>query len=211
MTPPPDLGLGLVAVVGAYGLGSIPSGVLIARASGRDLFSEGSGNIGATNVWRTLGPLPGLTCFVLDGLKGFLPPATGFGLVGPGWWGVLLGLFAMLGHTRSCFLGFRGGKAVATGVGVLAAVAPAVALGALFTWLGCLVAFRMVSLASVIASLTLPVWAWMQPHPRSVQVLACAVAIAIPILHRSNMSRIRAGTEPRIGRIIPFPAKKDLS
>ncbi|MEB3186678.1 MAG: glycerol-3-phosphate 1-O-acyltransferase PlsY [bacterium] len=200
MTPASSPGLALLAILGAYVLGSVPSGVLIARASGRDLLTEGSGNIGATNVWRTLGPVPGLMCFTLDGLKGAIPAASGFGLQGASWWPVLLGLFAILGHVWSIFLRFRGGKAVATGVGVLGALTPGVALGALGTWVLVLAVGRIVSLASVLAAMSLPLWSLLVPVSGPVQVLLWTVAIAIPVLHRGNLNRIRSGTEPRLGQ-----------
>jgi glycerol-3-phosphate acyltransferase PlsY len=200
MTPASSPGVALLALLGAYVLGSVPSGVLIARAAGRDLLSEGSGNIGATNVWRTLGPVPGFLCFTLDGLKGAVPAVTGFGLKGPSWWPVLLGLLAILGHVWSVFLRFRGGKAVATGVGVLGALTPWVALGALGTWLVVLALSRIVSLASVLAALSLPLWSVLVPVSGPVRVFIWTVAIAIPVLHRANLNRIRTGTEPRLGQ-----------
>ena len=187
-----------VWALAAYLIGSLPFGQMMAGLSGLDLRQEGSGNIGATNVWRTLGPVAGIGCFVLDSGKGFVPTWGAMVLGWPTRWAVLAGALAMAGHVWSCFLGFRGGKAVATGVGVILALCAPVAGAALATWIVLLASSRMVSLASVGAALSIPGWMLILPQPPTVLMFGSLVAIAIPWFHRHNLARIWRGEEPRI-------------
>jgi acyl phosphate:glycerol-3-phosphate acyltransferase len=210
-----------IAVVLAYLIGAVPFGLLIGRLHGVDLRNIGSGNIGATNCGRVLGRKWGLVCFALDLLKGFVPVfAAGwwFGLVGGAgsasraaewaWLGVAVA--AVLGHIFPVWLGFRGGKGVATGLGVVLGVWPYLtipALGAAATWMLYAGTFRYVGLASVVASLLLPAyvlvgaWATGSPADRTAPYLAISggMALLIIVRHRSNLQRTWTGTEPRLG------------
>src|SRR5262245_28734497 len=159
-----DLILPYAIIAGAYLIGALPFGWLVARWRGVDIFAHGSGNIGATNVGRVLGRRFGLLVFLLDFAKGAIPVAAGLALaarldpstpVPPEVYGVGAGLAALLGHLFSPCLGFRGGKGVATGAGVVVVLFPVAALGALLAWIAVVSATRTVSLASLTAAVTL--------------------------------------------------------
>ncbi|HEY9857271.1 MAG TPA: glycerol-3-phosphate 1-O-acyltransferase PlsY, partial [Stenomitos sp.] len=157
-----------LAVLGAYLLGSVPFALLISRVFFRiDIREHGSGNVGATNVVRVLGKGPGIACFVLDFLKGAVPVWVGSTLGFP-WWGLLLlGVASILGHSKSVFLRFTGGKSVATGAGVVVALSPWVGLAALAVWAVVFAVSRIVSLGSIVAAASLPLWmvVFHQPVP----------------------------------------------
>jgi glycerol-3-phosphate acyltransferase PlsY len=187
---------GLIAL--GYLLGSCPWGYWLVRlVKHQDIRKVGSGNIGATNVWRTYGRSLGLPVVVLDVLKGFVPALLGAVYVSH-LAGILAGAAAMLGHWRPLFLRFaKGGKMVATCGGVFFGVAPWVALAAGVVWLVAFLLFRYASLASILAGIALPVAAALIGYPTSVVVFAALAALAILYLHRTNLSRLRAGTEHR--------------
>jgi len=147
----------LAVVIISYLLGSISFGYLVAKYwKGIDIRQFGSGNVGTTNVFRTLGPVPGVIVFFGDFFKGAV--ATWLGLwAGNEWIGIFAGLVAMIGHSHSLFLNFKGGKVIATGVGVLFALNYKVALAALAIWAVVLFLFRYVSLASIIAAVMVPI------------------------------------------------------
>jgi glycerol-3-phosphate acyltransferase PlsY len=181
-----------------YLAGSIPTGYWLVLALRReDIRKVGSGNIGATNVWRTYGAGYGVPVMALDVAKGFVPALLATIFVGH-LAGVLAGGAAMLGHWRPLFMGFaRGGKAVATCGGAFLGVAPVVGgLGAV-VWLVVFVLFRYASLASIIAALSLPLIAIALGEPWPVIAFAAIAALAVIVLHRPNISRLRAGTETR--------------
>lgn len=191
-------------VAAAYLLGSIPSGVLVARAmGGRDPRSAGSGNIGATNVGRVLGKKAGLLTLFLDALKGFVPAFLAARYLPAPWHPCAVGFSSFAGHLFPLYLRFRGGKGIATGAGVMAAVSPlslAAGLGlfALTLW-----RWRMVSLASVTASASLPVLAYFLTPPEltlPATLLSAALAVLTVYKHRENLARIRAGTESKLGQ-----------
>jgi glycerol-3-phosphate acyltransferase PlsY len=185
------------ALVG-YLAGSIPTGYWLVRLlKHEDIREVGSGNIGATNVWRTYGARYGVPVMLADTLKGFVPALLATHYAGP-LAGVLAGGAAMLGHWRPLFMGFaRGGKAVATCGGAFLAVAPVVGgIGAL-VWVVTFVLFRYASVASIVAALSLPVAAVLLHEPWPVIVFAALAALAVLVLHRPNISRLRAGTETR--------------
>ena len=217
MEPSPAILFGALPL-GAYFVGSIPFGVMIARAKGIDLRARGSGNVGATNVGRVVGRGWGYLCFVLDVAKGLVPVL----LVGmylrqggeltayrqAGWLAVALG--AIGGHVFSFWLGFRGGKGVATSLGVLLGVYPYftfAGLAALGLWCVVVLCWRYVSLASIAAAGAFPLiflaacglgrWPIRQLWP----LLAFAVAMAALVIarHRGNIARLLAGTENKIG------------
>jgi glycerol-3-phosphate acyltransferase PlsY len=185
-------------IVLGYLLGSCPWGYWLVRlVKHQDIRKVGSGNIGATNVWRTYGRSLGLPVVVLDVLKGFVPALLGAVYVSH-LAGILAGAAAMLGHWRPLFLRFaKGGKMVATCGGVFFGVAPWVALAAGVVWLVAFLLFRYASVASILAGIALPVAAVLIGYPTSVVVFAALAALAILYLHRTNLSRLRAGTEHR--------------
>ena len=185
-------------LVGGYLAGSMPFGYWLVRAAhGEDIRRLGSGNIGATNVWRVYGWRHGVPVVVLDVAKGLVPALAGAQLVSP-LVGVLAGAAAMLGHWRPLFLGFaRGGKTVATAAGVFLAVAPEVALAGLLIWAALFLATRYVSVASMGSALALPVVAWLVGRSWPVVAFAAGAAVAVVLLHRANIARLRAGTENR--------------
>jgi len=187
-------------VLFGYLLGSCPWGYWLVRVfKHEDIRKVGSGNIGATNVWRTYGKSLGIPVVVLDTLKGYIPALVGMMLVTPHDLAALAaGGAAMLGHWRPLFLRFaRGGKMVATCGGVFFGVAPWVAAAAGAVWLIAFFAFRYASVASILAGVTLPVAAVAFGYPISVIVFALVAFGAILFLHRTNLRRLRAGTESR--------------
>jgi glycerol-3-phosphate acyltransferase PlsY len=218
-------------VAGAYMIGSIPFGVLLARTRGIDIRKHGSGNVGATNVGRVLGRRLGLACFVLDVSKGAIPVLVAgwyFQLLGrdtmatpaaDSWWWLGVAFAALAGHMASVFLGFRGGKGVATAFGGLVAMWPTLGLAALAAfaaWIVVVLPTRMVSLASMVAAIVLPAVAvgillsadvpdsippsdvW----PRRLPAIIVSSLIGAMVLwrHRSNLARIISRTESRIGQ-----------
>jgi acyl phosphate:glycerol-3-phosphate acyltransferase len=187
-------------LVGGYVLGSCPWGYWLVRIfRHEDVRESGSGNIGGTNVWRSYGSRLGLAVLVLDVLKGFAPALLGVLLVSH-LVGVLAGSAAMAGHWRPLFLRFaRGGKVIATGGGVFFAVAPLVAFTALAVWIALFFSLGFASVASMLGAATTPVTAWIYGYPRAVQIFGLATAVAAAYLHRSNIGRLRAGTESRSG------------
>ena len=182
----------------SYLLGSIPFGLLIAKTKGVDIRTQGSGNIGATNVLRCLGKPAGISCFVLDVLKGFVPAFCflKMGLSNPSPdLGLLFGVAAILGHNFPVFLKFKGGKGVATSAGVLLGVAPlAVALG-LLAWVLVFVTSGYVSLGSIIAALIVILTSWTAGYS-FVTAVALTLLGALTIWrHRTNIERLLAGNE----------------
>ncbi|HSI84974.1 MAG: glycerol-3-phosphate 1-O-acyltransferase PlsY [Candidatus Methylacidiphilales bacterium] len=191
--------------------GSIPFGYLAGRARGLDIRQHGSGNIGATNVWRVMGRTWGSAVFLLDFLKGCLPVLAVVWLgrdwtapeVVPArqWLEVTGALAAILGHNYTPWLGFKGGKGIATSAGVLLPIMPASLGVALVAWIAALAATRYVSVASIISSVALPVASYFL-YPGNIPMLVfCCVAAFFGIWrHRSNIQRLRAGTEKRLGQ-----------
>ena len=191
--------LALAALVLGYLPGSIPFGLLLTSAAGLgDIRTIGSGNIGATNVLRTGNKKIAAATLLLDGLKGALA-------VGLGWWwagpdaGLVAGLGAVLGHLFPVWLRFKGGKGVATGFGVLFAVAWPVGLIAGAVWLAVAWLVRISSLGALSAFACAPLAAWALARP-PVALLFLVIAILIFARHHENIGRLLAGTEPRVGR-----------
>jgi glycerol-3-phosphate acyltransferase PlsY len=199
----------------AYVAGATPFGWLAGRLRGLDLREHGSGNIGATNAVRVLGKRIGIPVFGLDLLKGWLPVALALWWVAhqPAFAGrplaaqtvpVLAGLGAVLGHTFTFWLGFKGGKGVATSAGVMLGLTPLALLTAVVAWAASMKISRYVSLSSIIASWVLPaavgLLGWWSGHPNP-PLLALALAIGglVTVRHRANLGRIAAGTEPKVG------------
>jgi acyl phosphate:glycerol-3-phosphate acyltransferase len=192
------LALLMVAVL-AYLLGSIPFGIVITRMMGLgDLRKIGSGNIGATNVLRTGNKGAALATLLLDAGKGGIAVLLARWLVGPDA-GQLAALASFLGHLFPVWLGFRGGKGVATFLGTLLALAWPVGLAACATWAVTAAVTRISSLSALVAAALSAVWAFVLGQPQLV-VLTVILAILVIVRHHANIARIRAGTEPRIGR-----------
>jgi len=189
-----------------YLVGSIPAGYLMGRACGIDIRRHGSGNIGATNVWRVLGSKWGLAAFAFDFLKGFLPLylVRIFAFPEPGSWAlplllVLGGMGAIIGHNYTPWLGFKGGKGIATSAGVMGALLPWVLALALSLWIVALLTTRTVSIASLLAAFSLPLaTAWFYPQQWVYFGFATLAGALASWRHRSNIQRLLAGTESRI-------------
>jgi glycerol-3-phosphate acyltransferase PlsY len=182
----------------AYLIGSIPFGVLIARALGLgDLRKIGSGNIGATNVLRTGNKGAAAATLLLDGAKGAVAVLAGRYLAGETA-AELAGLGAFLGHLYPVWLRFRGGKGVATFLGVMLAFAWPVGLAACATWAAFAAAFRYSSLAALAAAISAPVWLVVL-GPADAAWLGLVLASLVLLRHRANIHRLLGGTEPRIG------------
>jgi acyl phosphate:glycerol-3-phosphate acyltransferase len=192
--------------VAGYVVGSMPWGYWLVRIfRGEDIRTKGSGNIGATNVWRVYGRRLGLPAVLLDTAKGFAPAFVATELAGHGA-GVIAGAAAMLGHWRPLFLGFkRGGKTVATAGGAFLGVAPLVGGAAAAVWILVFVLTRYASLASITAGLSLILWSWLLGYPWPVIVFACFAAAAILLLHRDNIRRLLRGEENRFRRPAASP------
>ena len=189
--------LALTAVL-AYLLGAVPFGVVISRALGLgDLRKIGSGNIGATNVLRTGNKAAAAATLVLDGGKGAAAVLIARWAVGPDA-AQLAGLAAFLGHLSPVWLGFRGGKGVATFLGVLLALAFPAGLAACATWLAVAVLARISSLSALVAAAAAPVWLALLGRADAL-ALALALAALVWLRHAANIRRLVAGEEPRIG------------
>lgn len=196
----------------AYLLGSIPFGYLMAKAHGKDIRTLGSGNIGATNVFRSIGKTQGIITFLLDFFKGaagvWLVPVVALSLFGTGvtasvarYLPLFCGAMTVIGHNWTCFLGFKGGKGVATSAGMLLALAPA-AIGIAFAvWVVLFLSTRYVSVASIGAAAVLAVEVWILPscvrQGIVLQVVLTALAILAIVKHHANIGRLIAGTESR--------------
>lgn len=189
----------------SYLAGSFPSGIVYGRLfRGVDVRSAGSGKTGATNVLRTLGPRFAIAVGVTDILKGLLPVLLALWLVGTPLAAVAAGFGAIAGHNWSLFLGFSGGRGVATSVGAFLPLAPVPALAAIAAFVGVVAATRYVSLGSVVAALTalatfLLTGLLGTPYPGEYYVFTAAGAVLLVIRHADNLARLRAGTERKLG------------
>lgn len=183
----------------AFLVGSIPFGIIVAKAKGVDLKKVGSGNIGATNVLRSLGKWHAIVTLLGDILKGTLVVAIGRYLeVGPFYEG-LIGISAILGHNFSIFLRFKGGKGVATSLGVLAIYTPQVALVTVVLWLLVVVSTRYSSLGALVSFGLLPVSVLFLDDSKKL-ITALLITALIIVRHRDNIQRLLKGTERRIGQ-----------
>ncbi len=201
----------ILAAGGGYLLGALPFGYLVARSRGVDIFSVGSKSPGATNVRRVLGTGPGNTVFVLDALKG--AAAAGWPLLvvwqavrasgSPGILGYVGLAAALIGHSFSCFTGFKGGKGVATATGGLLVLMPYVTLVSSAIWVTVFYATRYVSLASILAAVSLPFLGYLFNRGALALWVTSAVGAFVVIRHRSNISRLLSGTEKRFERKKP--------
>jgi glycerol-3-phosphate acyltransferase PlsY len=222
-------------VVVAYLLGSIPSGLLISKSQGIDIREHGSKNIGATNVWRTMGKKWGLLAFLCDTFKGWLAVTIGFWIaarfgyeipaargrvemhhLAPDYAGITAALGCILGHNFPIWLRFKGGKGVATSLGVIIGMMPLVSIIIFAVWGVVLKLTRYVSLASLLAALSLPITVialmfvgpasgWAAVHGWGNFYFACAAAILVLKRHTPNIQRLLNGTELRFGDPKPAP------
>ena len=211
----------IIVAVAAYLLGSIPTGYLVAKAKGIDIRAAGSGNIGATNAMRVLGKPAGIFVMIVDAAKGYvavawLAPHVFINFASSELWmkptglpainqhlanaHILAGIFVVLGHNYTCWLKFKGGKGIATTAGVYLALAPVALLIALAVFILSIVITRYVSVGSILAAAVLPVAVWFTRENlflESVTIALCAMAI---YKHKSNIKRLMAGTESRVGK-----------
>jgi glycerol-3-phosphate acyltransferase PlsY len=185
-------------VAAGYLCGSLTWGYWLVRIfRGEDIRTKGSGNVGATNVWRVYGPRLGLPAVILDTAKGFVPAYAATLVVGHGT-GVLAGAAAMVGHWRPIFLGFqRGGKMVATAGGAFLGVAPLVGAVGAGVWLVVFGLTRYASVASMTAAASLPLWAWLFGYPWPVIAFGGAAGLGVVFLHRANIGRLWRREESR--------------
>jgi len=188
----------VLVVLGGYLLGSMPFGYwVVLLVKGEDIRKVGSGNIGATNVWRAYGRWYGVPIVLLDVAKGLVPGLVGTLLVGE-LVGVLAGGAAMLGHWRPLFLRFqKGGKTVAAAGGTFFGVATMLGLIGLAIWIATFLLTRYASLASIVTALSLPFLGLALGEPWPVIVFAAIAAVVVVVLHKANIARLRAGTESR--------------
>jgi acyl phosphate:glycerol-3-phosphate acyltransferase len=185
------------AALAGYLIGSIPFGLILTRLAGLgDIRAIGSGNIGATNVLRTGNKGLAAATLLLDGAKGAVAVLLA-GRYGPDM-AVLAGGGAVIGHIAPVWLGFKGGKGVATALGVLTAISWPVGVLAALTWLGTAVLTRISSLSALIAIAAAPVYAWALADPQRAQ-LAAFIAVLVWLRHHENIRRLFKGQEPRIG------------
>lgn len=184
-------------ILGAYLLGSVPTGLLLAKALGVNIRESGSGNIGATNVYRTIGRKLGIITLIGDCLKGLIPVLVAKWLGLPDVWIAAVGLAALLGHVYTVFLGFKGGKGVATALGVFLGTSPLSVLVALVIFAAVLYTWRYVSLASIVAAALIPGIVWLTDGKQELVVMALAIAAVVIFRHQENIARLRAGSESR--------------
>ena len=197
------MALSVLGLIAAYLIGAIPVGVLVARlAGGVDIRRHGSGNIGATNVLRTLGPAAGVMTLLGDIIKGYAAVWVAGTLGGtPAWIGAGA-VAAVAGNCWPVFLHFRGGKGMATALGAFLAAAPWAVLPAAVVWAAVAGVTRLVSLASIAACGAFAVAGWVA-YPAPLALAATVVAAIIIVRHRANIQRLRAGTESRLGQRAP--------
>ena len=210
--------LPLSLIVISYLIGSIPFSFIVARvAAGRDIRHEGSRNVGATNVIRTVGRLPGVIALLLDLAKGYAAVEIGRWIVSrPEWpfaaasgspiysremWIALAGLIAVLAHMFPVWLRLHGGKGVATGAGAFLALSPLATAAAIIVFLIVLISTRFVSLASIVGAASVPVFMHFLVHdtPFWRIVISIVISLAVITKHHSNIARITQGTERRVG------------
>jgi glycerol-3-phosphate acyltransferase PlsY len=190
----------IVGVLCAYLIGSIPFALLLARRwGGHDLHRIGSGNIGAANVLRASGVRAGIVVAILDISKGAVGVLVAGRVANGDYAGAIAGAAAVVGHIYPVWLRFRGGKGVATACGVFSVLAPLAIPPAFAAFFAAVWATRYISIGSVAASVVLPSVAYFAGYPDAVVACACGVASLIVFRHRSNLVRVRIGTERRVG------------
>jgi len=206
----------IIILVAAYLLGSIPTGFLVAKAKGVDIRTVGSGNIGAMNAFRVLGKPAGIFVLLADCAKGYVACVGLAAVFVPTVYGapgrilnadqlehtrILAGIFAVLGHNFTCWLKFKGGKGIATTAGVYLALAPLAFAIAFAAFVLAVLVTRYVSVGSIAGAIVLPVTVWiMTPHNLFLCIVTTALGVLAIYKHKSNIQRIMAGTENRLGK-----------
>ena len=190
----------LAMIALSYLLGSIPTGFILGAWAGVDVRKSGSGNVGATNVARVVGKRQGLYTLMADAAKGWLPVFVSLQLGLSTHMAAAVGVAAFLGHLFPIFLKFKGGKGVATALGVFIALAPLGTLLLIILFGGVILLSRTVSLASIIAAAAAPAVFWWLSYSAAVIGAGAVLAAIIIVRHRSNIQRLLAGTEPKFGR-----------
>ena len=186
-------------IVASYLLGAIPNGLIFGRLIWNvDLRKVGSGNIGATNAWRSIGKTAGLLIFLLDFLKGALAVVLARFVIGSETAEVVCAIAAIVGHSASIFMKMKGGKGVATGLGVLTMMMPQVSAIAVLTWLAIVKATRYVSLASIISVLVVVISAYIMNFSNEYVIFGLAASVLITVRHISNVKRLIAGKENKV-------------
>lgn len=201
----------ILTAIAGYLLGSIPTGFIVGKMRGLDIRTVGSGNIGATNVFRALGTPAGIVVLLCDALKGWLAVAVvavllaqHFGRTESAqaheWFRLVGGLAAILGHNYTCWLHFKGGKGIATSAGVLAALVPYALLTVLGLWIIAVAVTRYVSVGSVLAAAALPFATWFLPpkHDSTLTAVTAVVGALAIYKHKANIRRLLNGTENRL-------------
>jgi len=189
----------LLGFVLGHVCGSIPSGLWLVQAfHGIDIRNYGSKNIGTTNVFRTVGPKTAVLVLAADALKGIVAVAIVSHFFASPFLDVVTALGALLGHNYSLFLGFKGGKGVATALGLLIFLMPKVALGSFGVWLVLVLLTRYVSLGSVVAAIVTPFLAWHLAYPTAYVGFAAIAAFFVVLRHKENIHRLLTGTESKI-------------
>ena len=193
---------GILLTIGGYFSGSIPTGVILAKLFGtKDIHQEGSGNIGATNVYRVLGKGLGTLTLVGDVLKGIIPVILACTLVGDEIWIAMVAFVTFFGHLFSVFLRFRGGKGVATALGVFLVIAPLVVPFSIIIFVLVVMKWRYVSLGSLTASALMPILLCVLGYPIAYVNLSLAMGCLIFYRHRGNIKRLREGSEKKISKV----------
>ena len=186
-----------ILLVAAYLLGSVPTGLLLGKAYGIDVRKEGSGNIGATNLYRTVGRMVGVTTLIGDCLKGLLPVLAVKYSTLPAESAAWVGLAAFCGHVFSVFMRFKGGKGVATALGVFLALAPLAVGIALVVFIVLMLIWRYVSLGSIAAAATMPLAVTLLGGGNTLIIVTLIIAVVVIGKHHENIRRLLAGTESR--------------
>ena len=189
----------ILLIVLGYLLGSVPVGFILGSRSGIDVRKSGSGNVGATNVARVVGKRQGTLTLIADVAKGFLPVFLAMQLGASLAATILVGMAAFLGHLFPIFLKFKGGKGVATGLGVFLALAPMATLVLVALFGVAVLTSRLVSLSSILTALAAPIVFWLFAYRPLVVGMAAFIALAITWRHQSNIRRMMNGSEPRFG------------
>ena len=200
--------LGPVVVAACFLIGGLPAGLLIARSYGiADIRRYGSGNIGASNVLRTVGVKPALVVWLVDIAKGALPTvAAGIVLQHGDWWHASAAFATVVGHCFSPYLGFRGGRGVATGLGVMIAIEWRAGLLAFAIWIVLTAITRYISLSSVLAALSCsPLYLLFGGDSKPLLVCVVSMGVLITVRHMPNLRRLLAGTEHKIGQRVTWP------
>ena len=197
----------IITAIGGYLLGSIPTGYLVAKTRGIDIRTVGSKNMGATNVFRTLGKGPGIFVLFVDAAKGFIASACAadwllavlnISNLDPQLNHLVGGIAAVLGHNYTCWLNFKGGKGIATTTGVFLALAPVGVGIAIAVWIIAFIATRYVSIASILAAAVLPLAVWFTQESKAIRTIALILSLLAIIKHKANIQRLMNGTENRI-------------